>query len=166
MSEKEKKKKHVPRKSSLWKIVIVGVLIVFPVVVILIILRPGPICCGSGEITKTSLDLEYVLTAEYLLENPISYDEVSLVISSDFGNLCLLFEGITNLSGIVSIDGRNYVYMDDFTGTPTPDAATSEEYIPPAQQRCFDMEFSEGLHLIDLNLHETRTHYRWAIEVE
>jgi hypothetical protein len=162
--ETEKKKKQTPRRFPRWKFAILGVLVAFVVIVVLIIL--SPIFGSWGEISKTSLDAEYIPTAEYLLENPISYDEVSLVISSDFGNLCLLFEGITNLSGIVSIDGRNYVFMDDFTGTPTPDTATSEEYIPSAQRRCFDVEFSAGLHLIDLNLYETRTHYQWAIEVE
>lgn len=118
---------------------------------------------------------EVISTAVYLLENPNSYDVVDLEImlgtipSIGAWDICFLLEGIINFSGIASIDGRNRIYIDDFSGTPTPDTTSSriEEYTtPPSQRLCYGFDLSSGVHLIDLHLYETRKHYIWAIEIE
>src|SRR5687768_5484584 len=67
----EKKKKGKPAMGR-WRVLrwIVGVLAVF-VIVIVILAILGPTIGGTGQITQTRLNVEYVPTAEYLFNNPL-----------------------------------------------------------------------------------------------
>ena len=125
---------------------------------------------NNQDEVELSISERVNVTAQYLIENRVAYDEVDIEIVqidtlSNVWNLCFLFQGITNLSGIVSIDGRNNIYTDIIIVTPEGTIATPipENY---EQSLCHEVELSAGLHLIDMNLYETRTRYQWAIEIE
>jgi hypothetical protein len=173
ISEAKEKRKAFPVRRRRWIF-----LLFIPVVTLLLLIILALVGAYVQEDTiKSSLDAEYVPTAEYLLQNPEHENEtVWLKVFGDTSStrVCiyysLLLQEAENLEIYLNTERANFPISTSF-GMPALNPVQTSLNQPKLGNRCTMQKLESGIHLLEVRLKYSRFEapfhvHRWAFVIE